>query len=134
MSIRTKIAAAAVSVAALGVIAAGVTPASASPGGCVWGVDACLYYHSNFSGAFNGDGGNDTYFSAWYFSGCANGNCDGSGQLVKNNTASVYNMNPRTVRIYVNSYQQGPYQDIPGYTATNLNGTLYNNNASQRFL
>ncbi|MER5637887.1 hypothetical protein ABT095_13135 [Kitasatospora sp. NPDC002227] len=134
MSLRMKIAAAAVSALALGTVAVGASPASASPGGCVYNVDACLFYHSNYAGAFNGDGGNDTYGAAWYFEGCSNGNCDGQGQGVKNNTASVENLNSRTLRIFVNSYQQGPYQDIPGHTWTNLNSTLYNNNASQMFL
>src|SRR5690348_6500004 len=99
---RKKIAAVAAGVAALSAVALGVgaSPASASPGGCVWGTDACLYYHSNFSGGFNGDGGNDNYLSAWYFAGCSGGNCDGDGQQVFNNVGAVYNESYRTVTIF----------------------------------
>ncbi|MDH6142981.1 MULTISPECIES: peptidase inhibitor family I36 protein [Kitasatospora] len=133
MNLRKKIAAAAVSVVALGAVAIGASPASASPGGCVSGTDACLFYHSNLAGAFNGDGGNDNYGAAWYFEGCSNGNCDGQGQQVKNNTASVYNETGRTLVIYVNSNWSGPSQAIGAWTATNLDSELYNNNASQHF-
>ncbi|MDH6108911.1 hypothetical protein P3T36_006296 [Kitasatospora sp. MAP12-15] len=137
MNIRRKLSAAAVSVAALGsvLVGLGASPASASPGGCVWGTDNCIYYHSNFTGGFNGDGGHDNYLAAWYYEGCAGGNCDGDGQAVKNNAGSMYNMNPNTVRIFYNSNWSGPYFDISGYTEASLVGTVvYNQNASQSFL
>lgn len=137
MSIRTKVVAAAATAAALGAVVAGAAPASASSGGCVWGVDACLFFHSGVNGAYYGDGGNDNYgYPNWdRFGGCY-GNCDGGNVLVKNNAASVWNMNPNTVRIfyYSNQNYNGPFQDIPGQSSADLNSQLKNNNASQAFV
>ncbi|MFJ9770304.1 hypothetical protein ACIRVF_03570 [Kitasatospora sp. NPDC101157] len=140
MSIRRKIATATVGVAALGLAAVGLgaAPASASPGGCVWGTDACLYYHSNFSGGYNGDGGNDNYFPAWTFAGCSGSpvNCDGDNQQVVNNIGAVWNMTGRTVTIYQwwNCSPGGPYLPIPAYTQRTLYGTaVYNSDQSQCF-
>ncbi|MGF1432194.1 peptidase inhibitor family I36 protein [Kitasatospora sp. LaBMicrA B282] len=137
MNLVRKFVTAAAGITALGsaVVGLGVSPASASPGGCVWGTDNCIYYHSNFTGGFNGDGGNDNYGNpGWYFAGCAGGNCDGDGQSIKNNAGSMYNMSGSWVRVFYNSNQSGPYIDIAPYTQESLVGTVvYNQNASQLF-
>ncbi|WP_035805257.1 hypothetical protein [Kitasatospora mediocidica] len=135
---RKKITAVAAGVAALSAVALGVgaSPASASPGGCVWGTDACLFDHSNFSGGFNGDGGNDNYLSAWYFEGCSGGNCDGDGQQVYDNVGAVYNESYRTVTIFgwYNCDWNGPHLTISPTTEQTLyNTSVYNIDASQCF-
>ncbi|MDH6118552.1 hypothetical protein [Kitasatospora sp. GAS204B] len=135
---RKKITAVAAGVAALSAVALGVgaSPAAASPGGCVWGTDACLFYHSNESGGFNGDGGNDNYGAAWYFEGCSGGNCDGDGQQVYNNIGYVYNESYRTVTIFAlyNCNYNGPNLTIGPTTGQTLYGSgVYNHDASQCF-
>jgi hypothetical protein len=68
----------------------------------------------------------------------ASGQGDGSGQAVKNNSASASNCS--TVdgyRVYYNSGYAGHSQSIPHYygcaASTNLDATLKNNNASSHF-
>lgn len=114
----------------LGVLLA--TPASASGSGNCSGIDACLYFNSNLAGAKYGDPRGNTR-SVENYSGYFGGG-NGAGVPVKNNAASVRNLNINYyVKIYYNSNYGGPSQMIPAGKWQNLNATLKNNNASQCF-
>jgi hypothetical protein len=125
-------------------VAAGAAPAQAH-GPCsgeykVYGL--CLYYNSNNQGArVSASGPVYNYNNA--FEGpipralafSLEGN--GGGQPVKNNTASVYNLDLTPYTVYYNSGWAGPADSFPyeGYGGSelwfgNLNHT-YNENASQ---
>jgi hypothetical protein len=117
-------------------------PASAtgtSAGPCPY---VCFYYHSG------GEGATMLWIPAagWqgipdlkdsYFSNCNVNNdasaCDGDGQSVKNNTATVYNGDFRghTVAVWFNSgYGGSHYTILNGDTPYQLGNGLYNQDAS----
>jgi cell wall-associated NlpC family hydrolase len=118
----------------LGAAVAEPAVAAARDGHCESG-EFCYYYNSNNQGSisdFTESAGNygTSQPSCYEFKGAGNG----QGQCIKNEAASVWNRSSKTVRVYLNSYYEGSYQDIaPGYEGQ-LNSTLYNNNASHRFL
>ncbi|WP_211234814.1 peptidase inhibitor family I36 protein [Glycomyces arizonensis] len=106
---------------------------SSRDGSCDRG-EFCYYYNSDNQGSVSDFTGSvsdygTTQPSCYEFKGSGNG----QGQCVKNNAASVWNRSDKTVRVYFNSGYGGSYQDLsPGYKGQ-LNGTLYNNNASHKF-
>lgn len=111
----------------------GATPASATgTGSCDDTIDACLYFNSNLAGAKYGDSRGSTRSIENYTGTFGGGN--GAGYPVKNNAASVDNMNYNySVTIYYNSNYGGPKQKISRNSWANLNSSLKNNNASQCF-
>ncbi|WTW95624.1 hypothetical protein OG216_20540 [Streptomycetaceae bacterium NBC_01309] len=146
MRTRKSSLAAAVSAVAFGAVLSAVPQAQAAEAGaraaagsgwergyCVNG-DACLYYNSNQQGSYAGVWGNINYIPAMMF---GNGNGSGDGVAVKNNAASVFNMNYNHVlRIYYNSDFSCRYscQDFQERTKANLKAQLKNNNASQSWM
>jgi hypothetical protein len=102
--------------------------------------EVCLFYHSNLVGAVF-----DSTYTLWNYgayqfkcSRQAFGDgplCSGSGEPVWNNAASVYNRNKFCdVAIFYHSNYGGAVQVIPRQHWANLNPTLKNNNASQKFV
>lgn len=146
MRTRKSAVAAILSVAAFGAVVTGIPQAQAAeaearadggsgsvPGSCING-DACLYYNSDQQGSYAAVWGNTNYTSSMVFGG---GNGSGKGVAVKNNAASVRNMNYNYVlRIYYNSDFSCRYscQDFQERTKANLKSQLKNNNASQSWL
>ena len=57
----------------------------------------------------------------------------GYGECVKNNAASACNKRSKAVRVYFNSYHEGPYDTIPAESCRDLSNTLFDN-ASHLFL
>lgn len=129
MNVVKKIAAVAAG-AALGSLLLGTTPASAAGGNCVTG-EACLYYNSNLAGARYGWAGSGNYtftFQAW------SGGSSGAGVPVKNNAASVANLDTYwNLTVYYNSNLNCSYacQSIPASSWANFIPALKNQNASQ---
>lgn len=131
--------------AAVGLLAAGLAlgaPAAyaSGPGNCTsgdgatgTGGDACLYYHQGFVGGHFGNPYTINY-QGHVFGGCAY-NCDGDGDPVRNDAASVYNLDTAcTVTLWV--YPLGTSGNIgesigPGVEVGTLNSNLINNEASQ---
>ncbi|MEU8135449.1 peptidase inhibitor family I36 protein [Streptodolium elevatio] len=115
--------------AVLGSIVLTATPASAGPGTCKRGVDVCLYYNSDFKGAKYGLSETRSYNGLKFAGG------NGAGQAVKNNAASVHNMNVRlTARITYNSTGsqcRAACQDLPPVAKANLKPSMKNENAAQ---
>lgn len=103
----------------------------------------CLYYNSNLKGPHVGIFGNvwNYDFHQWC-EGCdayrfEEGTVGSAGywQYVKNNTASVYNYNDTTMRVYYNTGYTGPADEWDPYGHGVYFGNLsntYNENASQR--
>lgn len=120
----------ALATAVLGSALLAIPTASASSGGCKADYDVCLYFNSDFKGAKYGKGETGTY------NGLVFGGGAGSGQPVKNNAASVANLNTsKTVTIYYNSKMDKcrfACQHIPPMKKQNLNGKLKNENAAQQ--
>ncbi|WP_188267782.1 MULTISPECIES: hypothetical protein [unclassified Streptomyces] len=93
-----------------------------------------IYDHAGTTISYNGtDTGTVNY--VYVFSA---GQGEGSGQAVKNNSASANNCSAVDgYRVYYNSGYAGHSQSIPHYWAcassTNLDATLKNNNASSHF-
>lgn len=116
---------------------ASATGASAGP--CPY---VCFYYHSGGEGAtmlwspaVGWQGIPDLKSS--YFSNCNVNHdasaCDGDGQTVKNNTATVYNgdFGGHTVAVWFNSnYGGSHYTILNGDTPYQLGNGLYNQDAS----
>lgn len=95
----------------------------------------CYYYNSNHSGSISDFSGSlsdygTTLPSCYVFKGAGSG----QGQCIKNNSASVWNRSTRAVRVYYNTSFGGTSQSIPSGAKTNLNSTLYNENASHQFI
>ncbi|WP_329024349.1 peptidase M23 [Streptomyces sp. NBC_00690] len=141
----------AVALSAVAAVAATAAPAHAEPypviSSCGTSTDAfCLYYNSNNGGSRVG-----LKINCRNYDYCVNNphvdprvkfttSGSGSGQAVKNNTASVYNYYYGVMRVYANSEYAGYFDNWPayGYAGSqlwygNLNST-YNNNASQKTL
>ena len=57
----------------------------------------------------------------------------GYGECIKNNAVKACNLRSRAVRVYFNSYHQGPYDTIPAESCHGLSITFLNN-ASHLFL
>ncbi|MFJ9176783.1 hypothetical protein [Streptomyces sp. NPDC102360] len=94
---------------------------------------ACLYYNSNYSGAFYRQYFNIPNYSGYYFSASSSGSA-GAGLPVKNNVASVDNWDFNNgFRMYYNSNYAGTSQSIAAGGAANLNTSLKNENASGKF-
>ncbi|MFC4336359.1 peptidase inhibitor family I36 protein [Salininema proteolyticum] len=117
-------------------LAVSATPAAAADrdGTCESG-EFCYYFNSDNQGSVSDftDSVSDygtSQPSCYDFKGAGSG----QGECIKNNAASVWNRSSTTVRVYYNTGHGGSYQDVaPGYKGQ-LNSTLYNNNASHRFL
>ncbi|MFU8873842.1 peptidase inhibitor family I36 protein [Micromonospora sp. SL4-19] len=115
-------------------VAAGPAVAADRNGICDSG-EFCYYYNSNNQGSVSDFTDSVSDYGAAQPS-CYDFKSAGSGQgvCVKNNAASVWNRSSTAVRVYFNSNHEGAYQEVaPGYKGQ-LNSTLYNNNASHRFL
>ncbi|WTW96979.1 peptidase inhibitor family I36 protein [Streptomycetaceae bacterium NBC_01309] len=130
MSRKRKSAALALGTAVLGSVILTATPATAASGSCKAGVDVCLYFNSNFEGAKYGLSGTRPH------NGLKFGKGNGAGQYVKNNAASVHNMNTYLyVRVTYNSIGSNlgrlGYQTFPPGTKANLNSKMKNENAAQ---
>ncbi|MGW1882101.1 peptidase inhibitor family I36 protein [Streptomyces sp. NPDC001970] len=99
---------------------------------------ACLHYNSNFEGAIFAQADGVSNYAGLKFSASTYPNGSrGAGAYVKNNAASVNNNNLHNAfRVYYNSGYDGSYayQTIGAWTASNLNSTMKNNNASGRFV
>ncbi|MFF0160254.1 hypothetical protein ACFYRY_22365 [Streptomyces sp. NPDC005263] len=131
MRIRTLVAAGAVALAGFGVSLGTAGSASAAES-CTSGY-ACLYYNSDYKGAFYRQYFDIPDYANYYFSASAAGSA-GAGVAVKNNTASVDNWDfDWGIREYFNRNYAGASQAIPAGGAANLNATLKNDNASGRF-
>jgi hypothetical protein len=86
----------------------------------------CLYYNSDFNGSLSDFSTPVEDFAGYKFLSSGNG----KGQGVKNNAASLCNMDKTyTARVHYNSGWRGQYDDIPPYTCRDLTKT-YNQNAS----
>ncbi|MEO3928822.1 peptidase inhibitor family I36 protein [Micromonosporaceae bacterium B7E4] len=115
----------------------GITPTMASAAtrnGVCEGGEICFYWGYGVEGSIS----DFTTSIANYGStqpGCYEFKTEDDGQYecMKNNAASALNLSSRTVRVYVNSYFGGSYEDIRPYTSANLTVTA-NNNASHKFL
>lgn len=125
----------------------GISPAYATTNGAItncahYDETLCLFYNSDLAGSHVGIYGKINYsLIPW---ACPADGCPpyrfvtsgaGSGELVKNNAASVYNENASsTYWVFFNSNQQGPVDKWDpmglGQWFGNLNNT-YNENASQ---
>jgi len=95
----------------------------------------CYYYNSNNQGSISdfADSISDYGTSqpnCYDFKGVGNGRY----QCIKNNAASVWNRSSKTVRVHYNSGYSGSYQSVPPSYKGNLNSTLYNENASHKFV
>ncbi|WP_201847364.1 peptidase inhibitor family I36 protein [Myceligenerans indicum] len=95
----------------------------------------CYYYNSGNEGSISdftdsiGDYG-ASQPDCYEFKGSGNG----QGECIKNNAASVWNRSSKTVCVFYNSYYGGSSQAVaPGFKGQ-LNGTVYNNNASHKFI
>ncbi|NEA40798.1 peptidase inhibitor family I36 protein [Streptomyces sp. SID11385] len=131
MRARKFVALAATGLSALGIGLATSGTANAAET-CTSGY-ACLYYNSNYKGAFYRQYFDIPNYANYYFSASAAGSA-GAGLSVKNNTASVDNWDSYNgIRIYYNSGYQGTSQGIPAYGQANLNPDLKNDNASGKF-
>ncbi|MFJ3792709.1 peptidase inhibitor family I36 protein [Kitasatospora sp. NPDC090091] len=121
--------------------------ASALDGWCDQG-EVCFYYNSNNAGAifdvnfsianYGFPVGDQTY-AKFVCSKRARGDgplCNGAGQRVWNNAASVYNNSGCDVVVYYNSNYDlsNAYQVIPRWGWANLSSTMKNQNASHKFL
>ena len=111
------------------------TPGGGSRSGTCESGELCYYYNSGNAGSISdftdsvGDYGT-TQPSCYDFKGAGSG----QGECIKNNAASVWNRSSKTVCVYFNSYYGGSSQEVaPGFKGQ-LNGTLYNNNASHKFI
>jgi hypothetical protein len=107
--------------------------ASARDGVCESG-EFCYYYFTSQDGAlsdFTTSVGNygTTEPTCYDFKGSGTGH----GQCIKNNSESVWNRSSRSVTVFFNSNFGGASQTIPAGAKVNLNGTLFDNNASHRF-
>lgn len=131
MRVRTLVTAGGLALAGFGV-ALGTTGTASAAETCTTGY-ACLYYNSNYQGAFFRQYFDIPNYASYYFSASAAGSA-GAGIAVKNNTASVDNWDFNFgIREYYNSNYGGAYQSIPAGGAANLNATLKNDNASGKF-
>lgn len=138
-----KTAALAMTAAALATGVAMAGPASAAPGTvagpCPY---VCFYYHSGGEGAtmlWNPPAGwqGISDLQSTQFGNCnidhASTYCDGLGQSVKNNTATVYNgdFGGHSVAVWYNSgYSGAHYTILNGDTPYQLGNGLYNEDAS----
>ncbi len=137
MTMRTRITSVLATLALLASGAAALAAPAAAAGrdGTCDSGEFCYYYNSNEQGSisdFTGsvaDYGTDQP-SCYDFKGDGNG----KGQCIKNNAASVWNRSSKTVRVYFNSNYAGSSQDIAPGSKSQLNSTLYNQNASHQFL
>jgi cell wall-associated NlpC family hydrolase len=97
--------------------------------------ELCYYYNSGNTGSISdftdseGDYG-ATQPSCFDYKGAG----AGQGECIKNNAASVWNRSSKTVCIYYNSYYGGSSQKVAAGFKGQLNSTLYNNNASHKFI
>ncbi|GAA5012299.1 peptidase inhibitor family I36 protein [Actinopolymorpha pittospori] len=124
-------------VAAATAVAAGIAvtgtalPASAaSENGVCEYREACLHYAGNLTGSFRDyysnvpDFAGDTFLSAG----------SGHGQRVKNNSASVRNLDPYLfARVYYNENYSGPYDQVNKNSWRNL-VNAWNDNASLQWV
>ncbi|MFB7573774.1 peptidase inhibitor family I36 protein [Streptomyces sp. NPDC093064] len=132
MRIRNLAIAGTLALAGLGTGLATAGTASAAGEPCTSGY-ACLYYNSDYKGAFYRQYFNIPNYASYYFSASAAGS-NGAGIAVKNNTASVDNWDfYNGIRLYFNSSYLGASQSIGAGGAANLNTTLKNDNASGKF-
>jgi hypothetical protein len=119
---------AAAAVAAVPMLLAGAATASAAPADCN---TAVFYYDGNETGAEYYAFCDDVPdLAGHYYNESAS---DGSGQAVKNNTASVWNASSSWLCIYYNENYQGQFDSIAPGGRANLIYT-WNNDASYRFL
>lgn len=133
MRIRNLAVAGTVALAGLGTGLATAGPAGAADGEYCTSGYACLYYNSDYSGAFYRQYFDIPNYAGYYFSTSAAGSA-GAGTAVKNNTASVDNWDfYNGIRMYYNSNYAGASQAIGAGGQANLNATLKNENASGKF-
>lgn len=131
MRVRTLVTAGGLALAGFGV-ALGTAGTASAAEYCTSGY-ACLYYNSDYKGAFYRQYFDIPNYANYYFSASAAGSA-GAGTSVKNNTASVDNWDfTFGIREYYNSNYAGASQAIPAGGAANLNATLKNDNASGKF-
>ena len=100
------------------------------------GGDACVYYHPQLTGGFYGNQFKINY-QGKTFGGCSNNNCQGDGQSVRNNAASVADQDYSctvVIQVYPLGTANNPFQEVGPLTWADLNSTLRNNNASQVWL
>ncbi|MEV5959831.1 hypothetical protein AB0M11_39880 [Streptomyces sp. NPDC051987] len=93
------------------------------------GGSSCLFYHSDFNGAYFGD-----RYSINYQGYTFGGSGDGYGKPVRNNAASAWNNDTQcTLHIWVYPLHSSGniQQSIAPLDEANLNSTLSNNEASQ---
>jgi hypothetical protein len=85
-----------------------------------------FFYNSNFRGSYSDFAGAKSDLASYTYikTGLA-----GFGQVVKNNTASVYNYRARSARVYYNSGFAGKFDQVGADNGRNL-VTTYNDNAS----
>ncbi|MET8416471.1 peptidase inhibitor family I36 protein [Streptomyces sp. NPDC005134] len=97
--------------------------------------EACLSYNSNLQGAIFVHQTSLADYAGYAFSISSYGGSAGAGQFVKNNAASVENLNLNyRYRVYYNSNYSGAYQTVGTEAWANLNSTLKNENASGAFI
>lgn len=131
---RLPVAAAAVALAGIGAAFVTAVPASAASSEYCTTEYACLYYNSNYQGAFYRQLLDIPNYQNYYFSTSAAGS-NGAGLSVKNNAASLDNWDFQSrVRVYFNSNYAGVYQTIAAGGQANLNSSLKNENASGSFI
>jgi hypothetical protein len=143
MQIRRRTAALAVTAGIVaGSVAGLATPASADGTATCSAYQVCLYYGSGQSGAHLGffwnvsDYDNDSDNNGAYWTFPNNG--EGTTQRVKNNVASVRNLDPDCrVRIYYNenfnATGAAPYQDFSPGNYGNLSSAMLKHNASEQW-
>jgi hypothetical protein len=141
LEIRTMLTGTAVAGLLTAGLALGAPAAQASgPGSCVagngatgTGGDGCMWYHPDQVGGYYGNP-YSINFQGHTFGGCNKGSCDGDGQQVRNNAASVSNWDyacTLIVWVYPLGTSGNISQSFAPWSAGNLNTTLRNNEASQ---
>ncbi len=141
LKIRTVLTGATVAGLLTAGLALGAPAAEASgPGNCVsgdgatgTGGDSCLFYHQGFVGGYFGSPYSINY-QGNSFGGCNNNSCDGDGDAVRNDAASVANFDTAcTVTVWVYPLGTGGNigQSFGPWGSGNLNTSLRNNDASQ---
>ncbi|MFD1146078.1 peptidase inhibitor family I36 protein [Saccharothrix hoggarensis] len=111
------------------------TAATPRNGVCEVG-EFCLYYGASKGGSlsdFNGSIPNygDSLPTCYVFTGAGTGR----GECVKNNAGSAWNRTTaHTVTVYYNSGYLGASQTFGAGQTANFNSTMWDNNASHRFI